>query len=108
MGTNCYTHLVRIISRRTLRVFWEKRLYRDSELPLRAWFGEAKRAKWLTPQDVKDQYRSASILGDGRVVFNVGGNKYRLIVAARYDLGILFIRFIGTHRQYDRINAEEV
>jgi len=104
----CYYLPVRIISRRTLRSFWEGPLHGDSEKPLRAWFAEAKKANWRTPGDLKAQYRHASILGNGRVVFNIGGNKYRLIVAIRYEFRLVFIRFVGTHEQYDRIKAEEV
>ncbi len=89
-------------------MFWERGRYRDSEQPLRAWFAEARRAVWRTPQRVKAQYRSASIVRSGRVIFNIGGNKYRLVVAVRYDLGIVFVRFVGTHSQYDRIEVEEV
>jgi len=99
---------VRIISRRTLREFWEKSAYRDSEQPLRAWFAEARKAAWRTPHEVRGQYRSASVVGKDRMVFNIGGNKYRLVVAVRYDIGIVFIRFVGTHSQYNRIKAEEV
>src|SRR5229473_780424 len=98
---------VRIIARRTLRLFWEAG-NADAEQPLRAWYKEASAAAWATPAAVKAQYRSASILKNDRVVFNIGGNKYRLIVAIRYDLGICFIRWIGTHADYDRVDAEEV
>ncbi len=88
---------MRIISRRTLREFWSKPAYRDAEQPLRAWFDEAQKAQWRRPQDVKDHYRNASFLANNRVVFNIGGNKYRLVVALRYDRGLAYIRFIGTH-----------
>jgi len=108
MGTFCYAGDVRIIARRTLRDFWNKGPWRDSEQPLRAWFAEARKAEWRSPHDIKSRYRSASMVGHNRVVFNIGGNKYRLVVAVRYDMGIVFIRFIGTHRQYNRIKAGEV
>jgi len=108
MGTICYYDGVRIIARRTLKAFWEKSGCRDSEQPLRAWFAEARKASWRTPHEVRAQYRNASVVGNDRVVFNIGGNKYRLVVAVRYDMGIVFVRFVGTHRQYDRIGAEEV
>jgi mRNA interferase HigB len=75
---------------------------------LRAWYQEACRAVWKGPFEIKAQFPTASILRSGRVVFNIGGNKFRLVVAVRYDLGIVFIRFVGTHTQYDRINAQEV
>jgi mRNA interferase HigB len=99
---------MRIISRKTLRSFWERDGYKDSEQPLRAWYAEAKKARWKTPQDIKNQYRSASFVGNTRVVFNIGGNKYRLIVAIKHDFEIVFIRFIGTHKQYGKIDAEEI
>ena len=88
--------------------FWGNREYRDSEQPLRAWFSEAKKAAWKNPHEVKSLYRTASLIGNNRVVFNIAGNKYRIVAAMRYDMGIVFIRFVGTHSQYDRINAGEV
>lgn len=99
---------MRIIARKTLKNFWEKHEHRDSEQPLRAWFAEAKKAAWKKPQDIKGQYRNASFVGNGRVIFNVAGNKYRLVCAVRFDVSIVFIRFIGNHAQYDKIKAEEV
>jgi mRNA interferase HigB len=98
---------LRIISRRSLRVFWEQRGHGDAEQALRAWFAEAKRAVWKTPADVKASYRAASVVGD-RVVFNVAGNKYRLVVAIKYSAQIVFVRFVGTHREYDRIDVKEI
>jgi mRNA interferase HigB len=99
---------MRIISRKILRHFWEKSDYTDSEQPLRAWFREASRADWKSPAEVKAAYRSASIVGNDRVVFNIAGNKYRLVVRINYSYRVVYIRFIGTHRQYDRIDAAEV
>ena len=99
---------MRVIARRTLREFWEKKGHPDAEQPLRAWFSEVKQATWRTPQEIKDRFVTASILGNDRVVFNIGGNKFRLVVAMKYEAQIAFIRFIGTHADYDRINAEEV
>lgn len=107
MGTG-YALAVRVIARKTLRLFWERPGHGDAEQPLKAWFAEARRASWTTPADIKEQYRTASILKGGRAVFNIGGNKYRLVVAVRYEAQIVFIRFVGTHSGYDRINAEEV
>ncbi len=80
----------------------------DAEQPLRAWFAEARRATWRTPSDVKAAYRNASLVGNDRVVFNIGGNKYRLVVALKYSAQIAFIRFVGTHAAYDTIDVEEV
>ena len=73
-----------------------------------AWFREAKAASWTRPQDVRDLYGCASIIADNRVVFNISGNKYRLVVKMNYDYEIAYIRFIGTHTDYDRIDAETV
>ena len=97
---------MRVIARRTLKVFWDD--HRDAEQPLRAWFAEARRATWRTPADIKAAHRNASIIGNNRVVFNVGGNRYRLVAAVKYTAQIVFIRFVGTHAQYDRVKAEEV
>jgi mRNA interferase HigB len=99
---------MRIISRKTLRQFWEQRQYADSEQPLRAWYREASRADWKNPGEVKTAYRSASIVGDDRVVFNIAGNKYRLVVRVNYAYRVVYVRFVGTHRQYDRIKVKEV
>lgn len=97
---------MRIIARRTLREFWE--VHPDAEQPLKAWFAEAAKAQWQSPNDIKQTYRNASIVGNNRVVFNIKGNDYRLIVHVRYDIGILFIRFIGTHREYDNVDATKI
>ena len=99
---------MRVIARRTLREFWERPGRSDAEQPLRAWFVEARQAEWRTPSAIKARYASASIIANDRVVFNIGGNKYRLVVAIRYEAQIAFIRFIGTHAEYDRIDAEDV
>lgn len=99
---------MRVISRRRLREFWETAPGRNAEQPLRSWFREAQQSVWTGPFDIKAQYPTASILKNGRVVFNVAGNRCRLVTAIRYDVGIVFIRFVGTHAQYDKINAQEV
>lgn len=91
-----------------MREFWQTPGRTDAELPLRAWFKEAETAVWRTPADIKVRFGSASFVGNNRVVFNIAGNKCRLVVAIRYDLGIVFIRFIGTHAQYEDIDVEEV
>ena len=97
---------MRVISVKMLKAFWSE--HPDAQGALRAWYTEAKRASWKSPLDVKAAYRTASILGNNRVVFNIKGNSYRLIVAIKYEFQIVYIRFIGTHIAYDRINAEEV
>jgi mRNA interferase HigB len=100
---------MRIIAKRTLVEFWEKNPeYRDARGQLEAWYGEVKSAAWRKPTDVKERYRNSSIIKSGRVVFNICGNKYRLVVKINYPAQIVFIRFIGTHEEYDTINAEEV
>src|SRR4051794_15203846 len=97
---------MRVISRRTLKEHWLRRA--DSEVPFRAWVHEARSAHLKSPADVKSKYRTASILRDGRCVFNIGGNKYRLVVWINYDYEIVYIRFIGTHREYDKIDAQTI
>ncbi len=97
---------MRIIARRALRDFYEK--HPDAKGPIEAWYAEAKKADWGTPARIKALFRNASILKDNRVVFNIGGNKYRLVVKIQFDFRIIFIRFIGTHQQYDRIDAETI
>jgi len=100
---------MRVISKITLREFWESSpQYVYSKPSLEVWHGEILRATWKTPQEIKAQFRSASILKNNRVVFNILGNKYRLIVSIDYGRQACFIRFIGTHKQYDEINAEVV
>ncbi|MEM7535953.1 MAG: type II toxin-antitoxin system HigB family toxin [Chloroflexota bacterium] len=95
-----------IVSLKTLRAFWE--CHPDAEQPLRAWYALAKRSQWRTPMDIKAIYGSASFVGNSRVVFNIKGNDYRLIVLAEYQKGRLFIRFVGTHAEYDRIDARTI
>lgn len=97
---------MRVIAKKTLREFWEK--HADCEQQLKAWFQEAEKAVWNTPNEIKVEYPSASILNDNRVVFNIKGNNYRLIVKINYDYQMVWIRFIGTHAEYDKINANEI
>lgn len=100
---------MRIIARGTLRSFWENSpAYADAMTPLVEWYRHMEKATYRTPQEVKAELRTASILKGGRVVFNVGGNKYRVILAVDYERQIGFVRFVGTHAQYDQINAETV
>ncbi|VGO20945.1 type II toxin-antitoxin system HigB family toxin [Pontiella sulfatireligans] len=95
-----------VVKRKTLVEFWRK--HANSEAPLVGWYREAKSARWKSPQDIKDHYRSADFLPGNRVVFNIGGNKYRLVVKIAYVPGTVYIRFIGTHAEYDKTNAETV
>lgn len=97
-----------IIKRKTIIDFYKQPKYQDAKGPLEAWYYEARHAQWTSPVDIKDQFRSASILKDNRVVFNIAGNKYRLVVRINFDSKTVFIRFIGTHLKYDTINAEEI
>jgi len=105
LGT-IYIISVHIISVKALRDYYDKN--KETENPLRAWYHEVKRADWNNPQDVKAKYRSASIIGGNRVVFNIKGNKYRLVTEINYKIKVVYIRFIGTHKEYDKINAEEI
>jgi mRNA interferase HigB len=95
-----------IVSKKTLREFWEK--HPDSKGSLEAWHAEAKAAAWKSPADIKAQYGNASILKESRVVFNVCGNKYRLVVRINYVHEVIRIHFVGTHKEYDSINAETI
>ena len=97
---------MRVIAKRTLREFWEK--HEDCEQQLKAWYHEAENAYWKTPNDIKKEYPSASFLITNRVVFNIKGNHYRLIVKINFDFGIVWIRFIGTHAEYDKIDATKI
>jgi mRNA interferase HigB len=105
MGTS-YNLTMRIIARSTLREFWE--IHAEAEPALRAWIDDVAQANWQTPADIKSIYANASIIANNRVVFNIKGNKYRLIVHVRYDISIIFIRFVGTHAEYDEVNAETI
>jgi mRNA interferase HigB len=95
---------MRIIDKKRLSEFWEQ--HRDAEGPLKAWHDHVKRARWLTPADVQRDYGNDVILPDNRAVFNIKGNKYRLVVRFNYGAQSIYIRFIGTHAEYDRINVK--
>ena len=97
---------MRIIAKSTLRAFWEK--HPAAEYPLRSWFKEISAASFATPNDVKARYGNASIIANNRVVFNIKGNDFRLIVEIGYDSHIVFILFIGTHAAYDKVNAATI
>jgi mRNA interferase HigB len=100
---------VRIISVSTLKAFLaHSPAYRDAEGPMMAWVRQVKAADWGTPAELKKTIRSASILKDGRAVFNIAGNKYRIVVWINYPYRIVYIRFVGTHRQYDNIDARTI
>jgi mRNA interferase HigB len=95
-----------VISRKTLVDFYQQPGRQDARGPLEAWYYEANHAHRASPAEVKDQYRSASILKNNRIVFNIAGNKYRLVVRINYSSKTVFVRFIGTHPEYDKIDAE--
>ncbi len=96
----------RIIAKRTLREFWER--YAEAEPYLKTWYETAKNSEWNSPSDIKETYSHASILKNGRVVFNIKGNSYRLIVKFNYERQWAFIRFVGTHNEYNKIDAETI
>ena len=97
---------MRIIAKKTLREFWEQ--HPDAEAPLLAWYREVEQEKWDTPAKVKEKYSSASFVGGNRVVFNIRGNHYRLVVMINYPAHIVYVRFIGTHAEYDTIDVKEI
>ncbi len=100
---------MRVIALSTLKAFVNRNPgYADAHDPLMAWYRQAKSADWASPAEVKRDIRSASILKDGRIVFNIAGNKYRLVAWINYPYRVLYVRFIGTHRQYDGIDAQTV
>ena len=99
---------MRIISRKALVNFCSGTDYNDAKPPLDAWYHEAKRASWRSWTDIKKKYKSASVLKNNRVVFNIGGNKYRLVVKINFPVQIVYIRFVGTHKEYDKIDAEMI
>ena len=99
---------MRIIAFRTLREFWKKPEFADSETSLCSWYHDAKSSDWNNSNELKQQYKNASIVGEGRVVFNIKGNTYRLVVSIDYEFQVIFIRFIGTHKQYDKIDAKTI
>ena len=99
---------MRIVAISTLKHFWEQPAYRDAEQPLRTWVSVTKAAHWNSPMEIKAIFNAADILKFGRVIFDIGGNKYRLVTQINYNHAVVYIRFIGTHRQYDLIDAQTV
>ncbi|MGC0951016.1 type II toxin-antitoxin system HigB family toxin [Pantoea agglomerans] len=99
---------MRIILIASLKRFWEAHNQAEQPLRLRAWVDEVSKAQWKTPQDIKDKYRTADFLSSNRVVFDIKGNHYRLIVAVAYRFQAVYIKFVGTHAEYDKINANTV
>ena len=99
---------MRILSRPTLIHFYSQPIYADAKTPLVTWYGFVLKATWPDPAAVKADFGTASILKNGRVVFNIAGNKYRLVVSINYPYGVVYIKFIGTHKQYDEIDAQTI
>lgn len=97
---------MRVIALKTLREFWEQ--HADAEQALRAWHHDVKKATWRTPTDIKAIYRNASFIANNRVVFNIKGNQYRIVVAIQYQHRAVYIRFVGTHEEYDKVDATKV
>ena len=98
---------MQIIVNRALREFWI--IHNQAEAPLKAWYALVVKADWSTPQDVKDGFgTTVDFVSDNRIIFDIGGNKYRLIVHVAYRFKRVLIKFVGTHEQYDRINPETV
>ncbi len=102
----CYVLSMRIISKKKLKDFW--RIHPGAEQQLRAWYTKTKHAQWTSPTDVKADYRNASFTANNRVIFNIKGNNYRLVVAINYSFSVVYIRFVGTHKEYDKINVATV
>ncbi len=99
---------MRVIAKRTLREFWEQPGCEDAKEPLEAWHHEVLKREWKTPNELKQQFHNASILKGSRAVFNIAGNKYRLVAAIDYGRQVMFVKFVDTHAQYDEIDAETV
>lgn len=99
---------MRIISVGTVKAFWDQPAYRYAEQPLRTWVRVVRAAQWADPLAVKQMFGSADILRDGRIVFDIGGNKYRLVAWVNYHYGVAYVRFVGTHRDYDNVDAQNV
>ena len=97
---------MRVIAKSALREFWEQ--HPDAEEALRAWYEDAERAAWRTPPGIRAAYPSASFLANNRIAFNIRGNHYRLIVQIHYNTQIVYIRFVGAHAEYDRIDASAI
>jgi mRNA interferase HigB len=97
-----------IVALRNLEKFWQQPKGKAAEGALKAWFAEAKAAKWASPQEVKNQYANASVIANNRIVFNIKGNDYRLIVAIAYKMQYVYVKFIGTHADYDKVDATTV
>ncbi|HIJ38298.1 MAG TPA: type II toxin-antitoxin system HigB family toxin [Rhodospirillaceae bacterium] len=98
---------MQVVALRTLRQFWER--HAQSETPIKVWYSQVARADWRTPTDIKDQFgATVDFVGDNRVIFDLSGNKYRLVVRVSYSFKRVLVKFVGTHAEYDKIDAETV
>lgn len=97
---------MRVISRKILRRFWDK--HPNARQPLQAWYADVKQANWKRPSDIKATYQTASFISNNRVIFNIKGNKYRIVIVIEYRFGIVYIRFVGSHQEYDHISADTI
>ena len=97
---------MRIISKKILREFWA--VHSDAEQSLKSWHAKAKLAEWKTSSDIKTDYKNASFVANNRVIFNIKSNTYRLVAAVNYDFGIIYVRFMGSHKEYDKIAATTI
>jgi mRNA interferase HigB len=101
-------HVTSILRLRNLESYWKQPNRSDAAGALKAWFAEVRLAQWTSPQDVKNRYANASIIANNRVVFNIKGNDYRLVVAIAYKMQYVYVKFIGTHAEYDKVDATTV
>ncbi len=99
-------HIMHVIAKKALREFWEK--HPKAKVSLQDWWSTTTKAEWKTPQDIRNVYRTADFIADSRVIFNIGGNSYRLVVRVSYEYQRVMIKFVGTHAEYDKIDAETV
>ncbi len=97
---------MRVIAKKVLREFWAK--HPDCEQQLKSWYREAEKSEWKNTHEIKKEYPPASIVGDNRVIFNIKGNNYRLIVKINFHYQMMWIRFIGTHKEYDKVDANKI
>ena len=98
---------MQVVAPRPLKEFW--RIHPQAEIPLRTWYATANQAVWKTPRDIKHDYGGAvDFVGDNRAIFDIAGNKYRLIVHVSYRFKRILVKFVGTHREYDKINPETI
>ena len=105
LGT-LYISYVHVMTKKAINEYCT--LYKEASSQLMAWYYEAKNAQWNNPLEVKKKYGTASIIGGTRVVFNIKGNKYRLVTKVNYQMKVVFIKFFGTHQEYNKINVEEL